>query len=123
MVKLIRALAKTLWLVTVVTRLLQKSIRMYNHIVRFEWDDEKANSNEGEHSISFIEAATVFDDNLAVALPDPDHSIDEFRFLLLGESSSRRLLVVSYTERDDVIRIISARSPTRKEPQDYENSQ
>ena len=94
---------------------------MYNHTVRFEWDNEKANSNEQEHGVSFTEATTVFDDDLAVALPDPDHSIDEFRLLLLGESSQRRLLVVSYTERDDVIRIISARTPTRAEQEDYEN--
>lgn len=94
---------------------------MYNHIVRFEWDYDKADSNDREHEISFIEAATVFDDDLAVALPDPDHSMDEFRLLLLGESSHRRLLVVSYTERDDMIRIISARIPTRNEQHDYEN--
>jgi uncharacterized protein len=95
---------------------------MYNHTVRFEWDVEKADSNEREHNVSFIEAATVFDDDLAVALPDPDHSSGEFRLLLLGESSRGRLLVVSFTERDDVIRIISARIPARKEQQDYENS-
>lgn len=89
--------------------------------MRFEWDYEKADRNEREHKISFIEAATVFDDDLAVALPDPDHSIDEFRLLLLGESSRRRLLVVSYTERADMIRIISARIPTRSEQEDYEN--
>jgi uncharacterized DUF497 family protein len=46
---------------------------MYNHTVRFEWDDEKADNNEREHDVSFIEAATVFDDDLAVAIPDPDH--------------------------------------------------
>lgn len=90
--------------------------------MRFEWNDAKADDNEREHNVSFIEAATVFDDNLAVALLDPDHSIDEFRFLLIGESSQDRLLVVSYTERDDVIRIISARIPTRREQDDYENS-
>jgi uncharacterized protein len=95
---------------------------MYNHTVRFEWDVEKADSNEREHNVSFTEAATVFDDDLAVALPDPDHSSGEFRLLLLGESSRGRLLVVSFTERDDVIRIISARIPARKEQQDYENS-
>lgn len=89
--------------------------------MRFEWDKEKADSNEREHNVSFIEAATVFDDDLAIALPDPDHSMGEFRFLLLGESSRRRLLVVSYTERDDMIRIISARTPTRTEQEDYEN--
>lgn len=90
-------------------------------IVRFEWDYEKADSNEREHKISFIEAATVFDDDLAIVLSDPDHSIGEFRLLILGESSQRRLLVVSYTERDDVIRIISARIPTRGERHEYEN--
>ena len=94
---------------------------MYNHTVRFEWDNEKANSNEREHNVSFIEAATVFDDDLSVALPDPDHSLGEFRFLLLGESRRRRLLVVSYTERGEVIRIISARTPTHTEQEYYEN--
>lgn len=94
---------------------------MYNHTVRFEWDYEKADNNEREHGVSFIEAATVFDDDLAVAIPDPDHSIDEFRFVLLGESRRDRLLVVSYTERGDMIRIISARTPTRSEQNDYEN--
>lgn len=95
---------------------------MYNHTVRFEWDDEKADNNEREHNVSFIEAATVFDDDLAIVLADPDHSFDEFRLLILGESSQGRLLVVSYTEQDDVIRIISARIPTHRERQDYENS-
>ncbi len=90
--------------------------------MRFEWDDEKADNNERAHNVSFIEAATVFDDDLAVVLADPDHSIGEFRFLLLGESSQGRLLVVSYSEWDDVIRIISARVPMRGERQDYENS-
>lgn len=89
--------------------------------MRFEWDYDKADSNEREHEISFIEAATVFDDDLAIALPDPDHSILELRLLILGESSQRRLLVVSFTELDDVIRIISARIPTRREQKDYEN--
>ena len=89
--------------------------------MRFGWDDTKADDNEREHNVSFVEAATVFDDELAVALADPDHSIDEFRFLLLGESRRGRLLVVSYTERGNVIRIISARTPTRREQDDYEN--
>lgn len=100
-----------------------ESNRLYNQVVRFEWDDAKADDNEREHNVSFIEAATVFDDDLAVALSDPDHSVDEFRFLLLGESSRHRLLVVSYTERGDVIRIISARTPSPREQKDYENYQ
>ncbi|MEK6323509.1 MAG: BrnT family toxin [Acidobacteriota bacterium] len=89
--------------------------------MRFEWDDEKADGKERDHNVTFIEAATVFDDDLAVALPDPDHSIDEARFLLLGESNQRRLLVVSYAERGEVIRLISARIPTRREQKNYEN--
>ena len=61
------------------TQFMERPDGMYNETVRFEWDYEKADNNEREHNVSFTEAATVFDDDLSVALADPDHSIGEFR--------------------------------------------
>ena len=81
----------------------------------FEWDDEKARSNRRKHRVSFEEAATVFADPLARVFPDPDHSQDEPRFLLLGLSYSRRELIVVHLERSDRLRIISARRATAPE--------
>lgn len=86
----------------------------------FEWDDKKAKQNVKKHGVSFEEASTVFGDPLARTIPDPSHSEDEDRFVTLGESTRRRLLVVVFTERGDNIRIISARVATRRERQDYE---
>jgi uncharacterized DUF497 family protein len=88
--------------------------------VEFEWDPEKAAENLRRHQVSFEEAETVFVDPLAVTLPDPDHSEGEERYLRLGYSMRLRLLVVSYTERQDTTRIISARRATRKERRNYE---
>jgi uncharacterized DUF497 family protein len=85
-----------------------------------EWDEAKNHSNQEKHRVSFEEAATVFLDPLEVAIQDPDHSISEHRFVSIGESLTRRLLVVSYTERADRIRIISARKPTKWERGRYE---
>ena len=84
------------------------------------WDKDKRSYNETEHEISFQEAATVFSDALATVIDDPDHSVDEQRLLILGESKSGHLIVVSYTERRGKIRIISARKPTPRERKDYE---
>lgn len=84
------------------------------------WDEGKHGSNRAEHKISFHEAATVFTDPLAAVIDDPDHSLDEQRFLIVGESGAGHLLVVSYTERGGKIRIISARRATRRERKDYE---
>lgn len=81
----------------------------------FEWDDEKAATNADNHGVSFDEAATVFVDPLYLIFADPDHSIEEGRFLIVGESAERRLLIVSYTQREDSIRLISAREATRTE--------
>jgi hypothetical protein len=75
--------------------------------VEFEWDPEKERSNLDKHGVGFTEAATVFGDPLEITISDPDHSIGEARFLSMGYSSLNRLLVVSYTEREDRIRIIS----------------
>jgi uncharacterized DUF497 family protein len=86
----------------------------------FEWDDDKAKANQRKHRVSFEEASTVFGDPLALTIPDPLHSEEEDRFVTLGESHRRRLLVVVFTERGDKIRIISARAATRRERNDYE---
>jgi uncharacterized DUF497 family protein len=88
--------------------------------MEFDWDDEKAAINLTEHNVSFDEAKTVFDDPLYVDFYDPDHSYDEHRYLIIGESQQRRLLIVSYTERDDITRLISAREATPAERRDYE---
>jgi hypothetical protein len=89
--------------------------------LRFEWDDRKAAANLRHHRVSFVEAQTVFLDEEALLMGDPDHSEDEERFLLLGLSTSLRVLVVChcYREGDDVIRIISARRADRNEQAEY----
>ena len=91
-----------------------------NHI-RFDWDKEKNVANQKKHGISFEEAQTVFVDENAQMIHDPDHFGDEDRFILLGLSASIRLIVVChcYRESDDVIRIISARKATRIEQKRY----
>ncbi len=86
----------------------------------FEWDPYKAESNLQKHGVSFAEAGTVFGDDLAITVPDPDHSNDEDRFITIGWSKRRRLLMVSYTDRGNRIRIISARELTNAERKDYE---
>jgi uncharacterized protein len=86
----------------------------------FEWNESKAERNLAKHGVSFEEAKTVFDDPLYVDFYDPDHSEDEERYLILGESNQKRLLIVSYTERENSIRIISAREVTRTERAAYE---
>jgi uncharacterized protein len=88
--------------------------------MEFEWDEEKAAANLTKHGVSFDEAKTVFDDPLYVDFYDPDHSFDEHRYIIIGESKQGRLIVVSYTERDDVVRLISAREVTRSERETYE---
>ena len=86
----------------------------------FEWDEKKAKQNLKKHGVAFEEASTVFADPLALTIPDPLHSEEEDRFVTMGESRRRRLLVVAYTEREDRIRIITARAATRRERNDYE---
>jgi uncharacterized protein len=87
----------------------------------FEWDKEKARSNIAKHDVSFDEATSVFDDPLFLTFTDPEHSIQEQRFVIMGESARGRLLVVSYTERAGTTRLISARQVTRKERKAYES--
>lgn len=88
--------------------------------MKFEWDENKAAKNSSKHGVSFNEAETVFDDPLYVDFYDPGHSENEERYLIIGESSRGRLLIVSYTERRDVVRIISSREVTRVERETYE---
>lgn len=85
--------------------------------LRFEWDPKKAEINRHKHGVSFEDAQSVFTDERARLIDDPDHSVDEDRFILLGLSSTLRLLVVAHCYRSDgnVIRIISARKATREE--------
>ena len=89
--------------------------------LQFEWDPNKATSNERKHGVSFDEASTVFSDDHAILLDDTEHSDDEDRFLLLGLSSNLRTIVVchAYRPAEDVIRLISARKATRRERRDY----
>lgn len=88
--------------------------------MEFEWNTEKAEANLKKHNVSFDEAKTVFNDPLFVIFADPDHSIEEKRFIIMGESIQNRLLVVSYTERPPKTRLISARKATRAERKKYE---
>lgn len=89
-------------------------------MIDFEWDPEKAERNLKDHGVSFVEAAEVFGDILSSAIDDPDHSHDEARLLIFGQSLAPRYLVVSFTERGGRIRIISAREMTRSERNAYE---
>ena len=86
----------------------------------FEWDETKAGANLTKHGVSFEEAATVFGDPLSLTIPDPAHSQAEDRFVVIGQSHRRRLLVVVHTERGDNIRVISARRASKRERKVYE---
>ena len=89
--------------------------------LRFEWDDRKNTLNKRKHGVSFEEASTVFSDENALLIPDPDHSVEEHRFILLGLSSNLRALVVCHCYRkfEEIIRIISARKANRSEKKQY----
>jgi uncharacterized protein len=88
--------------------------------LQFTWDPKKAAANLRKHRVGFLEAATAFADPLSITIPDPDHSIGEARFILIGQSDRRRLVVVAHVERGELIRIISARLATRRERKTYE---
>ena len=90
--------------------------------MRFEWDSSKATENLARHGVSFEEAATVFRDVLSATGADPDHSLDEDRFVTFGVSTAGRLLAIAHTDRDDTIRIISARPATPSERAIYEEA-
>lgn len=96
--------------------------RRYNSGVEFEWDPAKASTNLTKHGVAFDEAATIFGDSLSVTMRDPDHSIDEDRYVVVGMSNRQRALLVAYSERGTRVRIISARQLTRSERRAYENS-
>ena len=89
--------------------------------LRFEWDERKAGDNAKKHGVSFEEARSVFFDERARLIDDPEHSEDEDRFILLGLSSSLRLLIVCHCYRSagNVIRIVSARKATARESKSY----
>ncbi len=89
--------------------------------MEFHWDEEKAEKNLKKHGVSFEEASTVWDDLFFIDFYDEEHSIDENRFLIVGESKQNKLLIVSYVERENSVRIISAREITPKERRNYEH--
>ncbi len=90
--------------------------------MNFEWDPPKALANVKKHGVTFDEAATVFLDAMALSGPDPDHSLDESRYISFGMSSLGHLLAVSHTYRPGGIRLISARRVTRAERKLYEEA-
>lgn len=89
--------------------------------MQFEWNPEKAELNFRKHGVTFDEAATVWDDYFNIDLFDHEHSAEENRFPMVGESADGRLLIISYTERENRVRIISARELTPRERRDYEH--
>ncbi|MCH7614691.1 MAG: BrnT family toxin [Nitrospinae bacterium] len=88
--------------------------------MEFEWDEKKAVANAKKHGVGFHEATTIFGDPLALTFSDPDHSKVEHRFLTFGLSQSNKLLVVAHTDRETLVRIISARRMNKEERAIYE---
>lgn len=91
--------------------------------MEFEWDPAKAAENLKKHGVAFSEAMTIFADPFEVTIPDLDHSKGEIRFLSLGLSDAKRLVVVAYTERDGKVRIIHSREGAPKERRAYESGE
>jgi len=91
--------------------------------VEFEWDPNKAARNRRRHGVSFFEASTVFGDSLSLTFLDPDHSLGEERYITIGSSSAGRVLIVAHADREQRIRIISARKVTRRERSEYEEKE
>lgn len=91
--------------------------------MEFAWDSDKATRNLRKHKVTFNEAATVFGDFLGITISDPDHSADERRHITVGTSSRGRLLIVAHAQRGEGVRIISARTLTRRERITYESRQ
>ena len=89
--------------------------------MKFEWNNRKAISNLQKHKVSFQEPSTALSDPMAATGHDPDHSIDEFRYITFGVSERDRLLVVAHTEQKEIIRIISARCASKGERKIYED--
>ena len=90
--------------------------------LRFEWDDRKARSNLSKHGVSFEEASTAFGDPRSITIPDPLHSEEEDRLILLGQTYRGKIVVVIHTERGENMRIISARPASRREKKTHEAS-
>jgi hypothetical protein len=90
--------------------------------IAFEWDRSKDSANRRKHGVGFADASTVFDDALSITIPDPDQAIDEERFVIIGMSRNRSLLIVVHTIRGERIRLISARSSTKHERRKYEET-
>ncbi len=88
----------------------------------FEWNPNKAANNLKKHEITFDEATTVFQDTLSLTIDDPLHSADEERLIIIGMSHKNRILVVVHTEREDKVRIVSARKATNHERRYYESN-
>jgi uncharacterized DUF497 family protein len=103
-----------------IKRLYNIDQKFYILCVDFDWDRKKAAKNLNKHKVSFEEASSVFGDPLSDTFDDPDHSIDEKRFLIFGLSEQGRLLVVAHTDDGKTVRIISARVMTRSERENYE---
>jgi uncharacterized DUF497 family protein len=98
--------------------------KRFSMSVQFVWDDDKAKTNLKKHQVGFDEASTVFGDPLAKIFSDDKHSAEEIREIIVGHSSMKRLLLVSFTERGrNVVRIISSRVATRKERKAYEENE
>ena len=89
---------------------------------QFAWDPKKAKSNLKKHDVSFEEASTIFDDPQYITFLDEEHSADEERYITIGLSNKSRLLMAAHTERDDRIRIISARKATKNEEIYYQEA-
>jgi uncharacterized DUF497 family protein len=92
-----------------------------NIMIDFGWDPSKAKENLRKHGVSFEEGATIFQDTLGVTIHDPDHSIQEDRYITIGSSSTGRVMMVAHTDRYGRTRIINARELTRKERKEYED--
>lgn len=88
--------------------------------IRFEWDEKKAIINKRKHDVSFDEAQTVFSDAFSIIKADIGHSDNEERQLIVGMSRKNRMIIISFTEREDVVRLVNARKATRNERKQYE---
>ncbi len=99
----------------------QNNYNIIMDIIKFEWDENKNQINQRKHGISFDEAKTVFYDEYAILFDDPEHSVDEDRFLIIGMTQKERVCIVShcYRGQESTIRIISARKATKSEKQIY----
>lgn len=88
--------------------------------MNFEWDPRKDKRNVSKHKVSFDEASTIFDDPHSRTFDDPDHSVEDQRFIIIGYSNRNRLLFVCHTDDEKVVRIISARDVTKSERKYHE---